>query len=191
MRVLVAPDKFAGTLTAVEAAQAIAEGWRRHAPDDELDLAPMADGGPGFVDVLHEALWAATSSPSPSRARSASRRRRRSSWSATRRTSRAPRRCGLHLTRRERAEEASTRGVGELVLAAVDAGAREVIVGLGGSGTTDGGAGVLAALSAPRPTVRSTAAPPASRASRPSTSPPVANGSVTSPSSSRVTWTTS
>ena len=52
MRVLVAPDKFAGTLTAVEAAEAIAEGWRRHAPDDELDLAPMADGGPGFVDVV-------------------------------------------------------------------------------------------------------------------------------------------
>ena len=56
MRVLVAPDKFAGTLTAVEAAEAIADGWRRQAPDDELDLAPMADGGPGFVDVLHEAL---------------------------------------------------------------------------------------------------------------------------------------
>ena len=56
MRVLVAPDKFAGTLTAVEAAEAIASGWRRQAPDDELDLAPMADGGPGFVDVLHAAL---------------------------------------------------------------------------------------------------------------------------------------
>ena len=51
MRVLVAPDKFAGTLTAVEAAEAIAAGWRRHAPGDELDLAPMSDGGPGFVDV--------------------------------------------------------------------------------------------------------------------------------------------
>ena len=56
MRVLIAPDKFAGTLTAVQAAEAIAAGWRRHAPDDELDLAPMADGGPGFVDVLHAAL---------------------------------------------------------------------------------------------------------------------------------------
>ena len=56
MRVLVAPDKFAGTLTAVEAADAIAAGWRRRAPDDELDLAPMADGGPGFVDVMHAAL---------------------------------------------------------------------------------------------------------------------------------------
>src|SRR6187551_2771140 len=56
MRILVAPDKFAGTLTAVEAAEAIARGWRATAPDDELDLAPMSDGGPGFVDVLHEAL---------------------------------------------------------------------------------------------------------------------------------------
>src|SRR6476659_522766 len=56
MRILVAPDKFAGTLTAVEAADAIAAGWRRQAPDDELDLAPMADGGPGFCDVLHAAL---------------------------------------------------------------------------------------------------------------------------------------
>ncbi|WP_341231882.1 glycerate kinase, partial [Nocardioides salarius] len=44
MRVLVAPDKFAGTLTAVEAAEAIAAGWWRHAPGDELDLAPMSDG---------------------------------------------------------------------------------------------------------------------------------------------------
>jgi glycerate kinase len=56
--------------------------------------------------------------------------------------------CGLHLTRRWRAEQSSTRGVGELVLAALDAGAREVVVGLGGSGTTDGGAGFLAALGA-------------------------------------------
>ncbi len=55
MRVLVAPDKFAGTLTAVEAARAIADGWQRRAPEDDLDLAPMADGGPGFVDVLHAA----------------------------------------------------------------------------------------------------------------------------------------
>ena len=56
MRILVAPDKFAGTLTAVEAAEAIAEGWLRHAPDDVIDLAPMSDGGPGFVDVLNAAL---------------------------------------------------------------------------------------------------------------------------------------
>ena len=56
MRVLVAPDAFGGTLTAPEAARAIIEGWQRHAPDDEFTTAAMADGGPGFVDVLHEAL---------------------------------------------------------------------------------------------------------------------------------------
>ncbi|HEX4977337.1 MAG TPA: glycerate kinase, partial [Nocardioides sp.] len=56
MRVLIAPDKFAGTLSAVEAAQAIAAGWARRAPQDSLDLVPMADGGPGFVDVLHASL---------------------------------------------------------------------------------------------------------------------------------------
>ena len=56
MRVLVAPDCFGGTLTAVEAAGAIATGWRRGAPHDELELLPLADGGPGFVEVLHAAL---------------------------------------------------------------------------------------------------------------------------------------
>ena len=51
-----APDKFAGTLTAVEAAAAIATGWRRGSRDAELVEVPMSDGGPGFVDVLHAAL---------------------------------------------------------------------------------------------------------------------------------------
>ena len=56
MRVVFAPDKFAGTLSAVEAAAAMAQGWARRAPDDELVQVPMSDGGPGFVDVLHAAL---------------------------------------------------------------------------------------------------------------------------------------
>ena len=92
MRVLVAPDKFAGTLTAVEAAEAIATGWARHAPADELDLAPMSDGGPGFVDVLHAALGgellAATVRGPSGDPVPATRPGRR----ARRRTSRAPRR---------------------------------------------------------------------------------------------------
>src|SRR3954447_25627904 len=143
MRILVAPDKFAGTLTAVEAADAIAEGWRRQAPDDELDLAPMADGGPGFVDVLHEAvggqvLAATVAGPfgEPVAATFL--------LAGTTAYVESAQACGLHLTRRERAEEASTRGVGDLLLAARDAGAGQVVVGLGGSGTTDGGAGLLA-----------------------------------------------
>lgn len=56
MRVLVAPDKFAGTLSAAEAAAAIAEGWNRHAPADVVTCLPVADGGPGFSGVLAEAL---------------------------------------------------------------------------------------------------------------------------------------
>ncbi len=56
MRVVVAPDKFAGTLSAVEAAAAIARGWRAVAPYDELVVVPMSDGGPGFVDALHSVL---------------------------------------------------------------------------------------------------------------------------------------
>lgn len=146
MRVLIAPDKFAGTLTAVQAARAIAEGWARQAPGDDLDLAPMADGGPGFVDVLHAAmggeLAAVTVSgplgePVPAAVLVVDDTAYVESAQAA----------GLHLVEGD-AEAATSRGVGELVLVAVDSGARTVVVGLGGSGTNDGGAGVLAALGA-------------------------------------------
>ena len=146
MRVLVAPDKFAGTLTAVEAAEAIASGWRRQAPGDELDLAPMADGGPGFVDVLHAALGgdvlAVTvrgphGEPVPATLL-------RVGDTAYVESAQA---CGLHLLE-GRAEHATTAGVGELLVAAVESGARRVVVGLGGSGTNDAGAGMLHALGA-------------------------------------------
>ena len=56
MRILVAPDKFRGTLTARQAAEAVATGWRRVRPEDELDLAPMADGGEGTMAALVDAL---------------------------------------------------------------------------------------------------------------------------------------
>ena len=52
MHVLIAPDCFTGTLTATQAAEAMAEGWRRSAPGDLLTLMPLSDGGPGFLDVL-------------------------------------------------------------------------------------------------------------------------------------------
>lgn len=147
MRVLVAPDKFAGTLTAVEAAEAIAAGWLRQAPGDELDLAPMADGGPGFVDVLHAALGgellAVTVRGPHGDATPAT-----FLLDGTTAYVEAAQACGLHLSGRERPETATTYGVGELLLAAADAGATRIVVGLGGSGTTDGGAGLLAALGA-------------------------------------------
>jgi glycerate kinase len=147
MRILVAPDKFAGTLTAVQAAEAIATGWRRRAPDDDLDLAPMADGGPGFVDVLHAALGGELLAVTV-----------RGPLDGTVPATvllvgptayvESAQACGLHLTGGEDAERATTHGVGELVVAALDAGATRVVVGLGGSGTNDGGAGLLAALGA-------------------------------------------
>jgi glycerate kinase len=147
MRVLIAPDKFAGTLTAPEAARAIAEGWARRAPDDELDLAPMADGGPGFVDVLHAALGGGLSAvtvrgphgePVPATLLTGDGR----TWVESAQA------CGLALTGGERPESATTRGVGELVMEAISAGATDIVVGLGGSGTNDGGAGLLGALGA-------------------------------------------
>lgn len=147
MRVLVAPDKFAGTLTAVEAATAIADGWGRQAPHDELDLAPMADGGPGFVDVLHEALGGelaavTVSGPHGEPVPGAVLRVDERAWVESAQA------CGLALTGGVGAESATTWGVGELVARAVDAGATQVVVGLGGSGTNDGGAGLLGALGA-------------------------------------------
>jgi glycerate kinase len=149
MRVLIAPDKFAGTLSAVEAAQALADGWRRHAPDDELDLVPMADGGPGFVDVLHtslggELLAVTVRGPYGEQVPGSVLLDGDAAYVESAQA------CGLHLTPQaeRRPELASTQGVGELLAAAADAGARTIYLGLGGSGTNDGGAGMLAALGA-------------------------------------------
>lgn len=150
VRVLVAPDCFGGTLTANEAAEAIARGWSAAAPGDELVLRPLADGGPGFVEVLHTVLGGTlhectvtgpTGEPVTAR------------WLAHEGTGylECAQACGLHLVGRTDPEVAGTagsRGVGELIAAAQRAGMTEVVVGLGGSACTDGGAGMLAALGA-------------------------------------------
>ncbi len=149
MLVLLAPDKFAGTLSATEAADAIAAGWRTWAPADAVDRCPMSDGGPGFVDVMSAAvggsLLAVTvtgplGAPAPATLLLCDGTAYVESAQA----------CGLHLVGDEVRDphHASTRGVGELVAAAVDAGAARVVVGLGGSATNDAGAGLLAALGA-------------------------------------------
>ncbi|HUR76261.1 MAG TPA: glycerate kinase [Sporichthya sp.] len=150
MRVLVAPDCFSGTLSAPDAARAIADGWRSVAPDDELTLAPLSDGGPGFVDVVQAALGgdllAVTVSgpldhPVPASLLLAP------DGTAYVESAQA---CGLHLVPADRRDPTvtTTVGVGELIAAALDAGARRIVIGLGGSGTNDGGAGALAALGA-------------------------------------------
>ncbi|GAA3813353.1 glycerate kinase [Nocardioides panacisoli] len=149
MRLLIAPDKFAGTLTAVQAAEAIAEGWARQAPGDALDLAPMSDGGPGFVGVLNATLGgellAGTVTGPVAAAPEVPSTLLVSDGTAYVESAQA---CGVHLTGGRDAEHASSYGVGELLAQALVAGARRIVVGLGGSGTNDGGAGLLAALGA-------------------------------------------
>jgi glycerate kinase len=153
LRVLIAPDCYGDSLTAVQAAQAIADGWRRARPHDELTLAPQSDGGPGFVDVLA--------------GRVGERRSLRVSGPLTAevdadwvfdgdepRTAyiECARACGLSLLGGpptvETALAAHSRGVGQLMAAAVAAGAGRIVVGLGGSSCTDGGRGMIEALTA-------------------------------------------
>ncbi len=153
MRVLIAPDKFAGTLTAPEAARAIAEGWARQAPGDDLDLAPMSDGGPGFLDVLAAAygdrpdvrlLGCEVTGPLGEQVPAAVLVVGDTAYVESAQA------CGLHLVAPEQRdpERATSYGVGELLAVALEAGAMRVVLGLGGSGTNDGGAGLLAALGA-------------------------------------------
>ncbi|WP_433021680.1 glycerate kinase family protein [Kribbella sp. CA-294648] len=149
MRVLIAPDKFAGTLTAVEAAAAIEEGWRRRDPQAEVLIAPMADGGPGFIDVLSTVvdgrlLSVVVRGPLGAEVPATVLVGGETAYIETAQA------CGLHLVEPadRRPEDASTYGVGQLIAAAVDAGAKRIILGLGGSGTNDAGAGLLAALGA-------------------------------------------
>ena len=150
MRVLIAPDCFGDSLSAVAAAEAIASGWRDARPDDELTMAPQSDGGPGFVDVLATRIGErrANRVSGPLGAEVAAQ------WVFDTRGATAylecAQACGLALldgppTPRT-ALEGHTRGVGQLLEAAVAAGARRVVVGLGGSATTDGGRGMIEAL---------------------------------------------
>jgi glycerate kinase len=144
VRVLIAPDCFGGTLTAPEAAQAMADGWHAAAPADELVLRPLTDGGPGFVDVLHTVLGGTVHTKEvtgplgePVTA----------SWLEHDGTGyvESAQANGLHLVPKadRRPLDATTRGVGELIVDARDAGVDTIVVGLGGSATTDGGKGML------------------------------------------------
>ena len=143
MRVLVAPDSFGGTLTAVEAADAIAAGWHESAPADDVAVVPISDGGPGFVDVLERSLGGeiravevADPFGRPVHAR----------WLMAGDTAyvESAQAVGIHLLSPDELDprRADTRGVGQLVAAAANAGASTVVVGLGGTCTNDGGKGM-------------------------------------------------
>ncbi len=145
---LLCPDKFAGTLSAPEVAAAVAEGWRDVAPGDELLVRPLADGGPGFVEVLADALGGRrlpVPTVDPLGRPATGEILLTDNGTAYLESAQA---CGLHLlSDAERDPKATTSyGLGLLVTAAVEAGARTVVVGLGGSATNDGGAGMLVPL---------------------------------------------
>lgn len=147
-RILISPDKFKGTLTALEAAKAIRAGVLEAVPQAEVRLMPMADGGEGTVDSVlavggtahaaHvrgplgetvNAVWAQLDTTAVIEIAAAS---------------------GLaHVVPNdETSRAAETYGTGELILQALDAGVHEIVLGLGGSASTDGGTGILRALGA-------------------------------------------
>lgn len=149
MRVVIAPNSFAGTLTAFEAADAIAEGWRRRRPDDEVVAVPMADGGDGTLEVVEAAVAGARRHAvevADARGHAVS-----ADWlelpnnTAVVESAQA---CGLRrLDPKQRNPRLTTTyGVGQLITAAIETGATQIFVGLGGSATVDGGAGMATAL---------------------------------------------
>ncbi|CCQ16125.1 Glycerate kinase [Rhodococcus sp. AW25M09] len=145
---MIAPDSFGDTLTAADAADAIARGWSSVREQDELELAPQSDGGPGFVEVLAARIgtvqFADVDGPlgNPVQAR----------WllDGTSAYIESAQACGLHLLDGPpsplSALKASSYGVGQLLDAALVSGATTIFVGLGGSSCTDGGRALVRAL---------------------------------------------
>ncbi|MFP3343279.1 glycerate kinase [Halomonas sp. SIMBA_159] len=151
MKVLLCPDSFKDSLSAEQAAQAMAQGIHRAAPNAITHLCPLADGGEGSLDALIAATHAERRTLT---VQDALGRPRQAAWGwlSEQRTAfiELAEASGLqHLTRQERnALHTTTFGVGELFLAALDAGATHALLLLGGSATNDAGAGMLQALGA-------------------------------------------
>ena len=151
MRIVVAPDSFKGSLTSVEVASALARGWHEARPDDEVLLAPLADGGEGTLVAIEAAggwEWRTVPATDPI-GRAVAARWLRSADGARAVVELAE---ASGLSRLGAAERdpvgASTYGTGEVVRAALDDGIRSITLGIGGSATTDGGSGILRALGA-------------------------------------------
>ncbi|HEX6844020.1 MAG TPA: glycerate kinase [Actinomycetota bacterium] len=148
MRVLLCPDKFRGTATARQAAEAIETGWRRIRPEDRLVLRPMADGGEGTLEALAgEGPIARVRVAGPLGDPVDAPLAVLADGTAVIEVATAS---GLVLLgdRRREPLHASTRGVGDLIRAALDRHARRILVCLGGSATNDAGAGMAVALGA-------------------------------------------
>ncbi|MEO6349383.1 MAG: glycerate kinase [Candidatus Limnocylindrales bacterium] len=150
MRVLIAPDSFKGSLTSVAVAEALADGWRRGRPLDDIRLIPLADGGEGTLEAIKamRSDWVEL----PAHARdplgrpiSATFLRRGAAGVVELASASGLFRLGAGELDPLRA---STFGAGQVLAAAIGLGVRDVVLGLGGSATSDGGAGLLRALGA-------------------------------------------
>jgi len=149
VRILVAPDKFKGVLTAREAAENIAQGLRNALPDAKIEIVPMADGGEGTAEVIcnaHGGSWLQCKAHDPlGREIDA-----RYGWISDNKLAVMEMSEAAGMRRLCESEQdpvrANTFGVGEMILDASDRGAKEIIIGLGGSATNDGGFGMARAL---------------------------------------------
>ena len=147
--VLIAPDSFKGSLTSVQVARALADGWRRARPDDELLLCPLADGGEGTLAAIEAAGgWTVrTTEVRDPIGRPVGARWLRSADGARAFVEMAQ---ASGLSRLSPAERdpigATTHGTGELLRAVVADGVRHITLGIGGTATTDGGRGLLEGL---------------------------------------------
>jgi glycerate 2-kinase len=149
LRVLIAPDKFKGTLSAGAAADAMARGWRQQRPNDALEILPVSDGGEGFGELVSACLGAAKR-----QCRTVDAARRPCDapwwWEAESQTAiiEAARVNGLAQlpVGKYHPFELDTHGLGAVLAAAAAAGARRCLIGIGGSATNDGGFGLARAL---------------------------------------------
>ena len=149
MRILIAPDKFKGSLTAIEVASAIRDGFFSVFPDARFDIVPVADGGEGTAEIFREALGGqrveVSAHDALGRPVTAS-----YAWIPSSEVAVIDMSSASGLWRIADAERdprrASTFGTGELMVDAIARGAKNLMIGLGGSATNDAGAGMAAAL---------------------------------------------
>ncbi|MDY5155156.1 glycerate kinase [Actinotignum urinale] len=147
MKIVCCPDSFKESMTAAQAASALAEGIRMVVPDADIVEVPMADGGEGFAQSLRDALNARVF-PVPVEGIQGYTVEAELAMSGKTAIIEAASAVGLGQVAPEYRDirAADTFGLGELILRALDEGATDILIGLGGSGTDDGGAGMLRAL---------------------------------------------